>query len=313
VNIRFLETFVWLAKLQNFRLTAQKLHTTQAAVSARIASLEEDFGTPLFFRNSRSASLTPAGRSLLTYAERIVWLGDDMRRQIDGRDVGMGLLRIGVVESVVYSLFPMLKSLIAERYPDLVIETTSDTAAQLGRLLGNDEVDLVLRTDATNLPDFENLPLCDMAERWMAHPALGLGGRPVGLREITGHPIISAARHSRQHSAMERAFAPISERPAHINCVSSVGAVIRMVSDGLGVTALPPLFVQRELQSGLLEQLDVDTELPPLPFFASYKEQGLPIAARVATLAREAAINFLAEQPVPGATPSADAHAQALG
>ena len=39
MNIRFLETFVWLAKLENFRLTAEKLHTTQAAVSSRIASL----------------------------------------------------------------------------------------------------------------------------------------------------------------------------------------------------------------------------------------------------------------------------------
>ena len=43
MNIRFLETFVWLAKLENFRLTAEKLHTTQAAVSSRIASLEEAF------------------------------------------------------------------------------------------------------------------------------------------------------------------------------------------------------------------------------------------------------------------------------
>ena len=37
MNLRFLETFVWLAKLRNFRMTAEKLHTTQAAVSSRIA------------------------------------------------------------------------------------------------------------------------------------------------------------------------------------------------------------------------------------------------------------------------------------
>ena len=61
MNIRFLETFVWLAKLENFRLTAEKLHTTQAAVSSRIASLEEAFDVRLFDRNTRSATLTPAG------------------------------------------------------------------------------------------------------------------------------------------------------------------------------------------------------------------------------------------------------------
>lgn len=40
MNIRFLQTFVWVARLGSFRLTAEKLSTTQAAVSSRISVLE---------------------------------------------------------------------------------------------------------------------------------------------------------------------------------------------------------------------------------------------------------------------------------
>ncbi|MDR5667781.1 SDR family NAD(P)-dependent oxidoreductase, partial [Burkholderia cenocepacia] len=101
MNIRFLETFVWLAKLENFRLTAEKLHTTQAAVSSRIASLEEAFDVRLFDRNTRSATLTPAGRRMLAYAERIVRLDGEMRRDIDAAS-DAGLIRIGVIESIVH-------------------------------------------------------------------------------------------------------------------------------------------------------------------------------------------------------------------
>ena len=54
MNVRFLETFVWLAQLRNFRMTAEKLHTTQAAVSSRIATLEQDFGVRLFDRGARA-------------------------------------------------------------------------------------------------------------------------------------------------------------------------------------------------------------------------------------------------------------------
>ncbi|WP_243712172.1 LysR family transcriptional regulator, partial [Burkholderia pyrrocinia] len=139
MNIRFLETFVWLAKLENFRLTAEKLHTTQAAVSSRIASLEEAFDVRLFDRNTRSATLTPAGRRMLAYAERIVRLDGEMRRDIDAAS-DAGLIRIGVIESIVHSWFPALMAQLRERYPRLDVEITSDTTLHLTRLLSTDGV-----------------------------------------------------------------------------------------------------------------------------------------------------------------------------
>ncbi len=40
MNVRFLEAFVWVARLGSFRAAADKLHTTQAGISSRIATLE---------------------------------------------------------------------------------------------------------------------------------------------------------------------------------------------------------------------------------------------------------------------------------
>ena len=44
MNLKFLETFVWVARLKSFRLTAEKLFTTQASISSRIAVLESELG-----------------------------------------------------------------------------------------------------------------------------------------------------------------------------------------------------------------------------------------------------------------------------
>jgi len=44
MNLRFIEAFVWVARLRSFTAAAEKLYTTQAAISARIATLEDDFG-----------------------------------------------------------------------------------------------------------------------------------------------------------------------------------------------------------------------------------------------------------------------------
>ncbi|HDR9796517.1 TPA: LysR family transcriptional regulator [Burkholderia cenocepacia] len=287
MNIRFLETFVWLAKLENFRLTAEKLHTTQAAVSSRIASLEEAFDVRLFDRNTRSATLTPAGRRMLAYAERIVRLDGEMRRDIDAAS-DAGLIRIGVIESIVHSWFPALMAQLRERYPRLDVEITSDTTLHLIRLLSTDGVDLILQTDPVPGPDFTNLPLCEFPVRWAASPRLGLGGQPLDVARLAGFPIISFSRHSGPHATIERLFAAV-ERPASINCITSVAAMIRLVADGLGVAALPPAIIGRELQEGTLELLDVEPEFPALPLVATYRSQGLPIAARIAELASEVA------------------------
>jgi DNA-binding transcriptional LysR family regulator len=53
LNLRFIETFVWVARLRSFTAAAEKLYTTQAAISARIATLEEDLGVKLFERETR--------------------------------------------------------------------------------------------------------------------------------------------------------------------------------------------------------------------------------------------------------------------
>ena len=72
MNLRFLDTFVWVARLGSFRLTAEKLSTTQAAISSRIAVLESELGVQLFLRDSRGVSLTAEGHRVLGYAERML-------------------------------------------------------------------------------------------------------------------------------------------------------------------------------------------------------------------------------------------------
>src|SRR4051794_36876028 len=82
LNLRFLETFVWVAKLKSFSLAAEKLHTTQAAVSHRIASLERELGVRLLERNVRDVSLTPHGVDAFVRAERLVQLAAEFKHRL---------------------------------------------------------------------------------------------------------------------------------------------------------------------------------------------------------------------------------------
>ena len=72
MNLRFVEAFLWVARLKSFKGAAEKLHTTQAAISSRIATLEEELGARLFERDNRSVTLTFRGTELVPLAERML-------------------------------------------------------------------------------------------------------------------------------------------------------------------------------------------------------------------------------------------------
>ena len=54
-------TFLTVCEEMNFTRAALRLHMTQPAVSQQIHRLEERYRAPLFFRDGRRISLTPAG------------------------------------------------------------------------------------------------------------------------------------------------------------------------------------------------------------------------------------------------------------
>lgn len=72
MNIELLRTFLEVARLRHFGRSAEGLFITQAAVSARIKTLESQLGVSLFDRGRSGVRLTPAGHRLLRHAESIV-------------------------------------------------------------------------------------------------------------------------------------------------------------------------------------------------------------------------------------------------
>ena len=77
-DFKGLETFLWVVTLGSFRGAAQKLNTTQPAISQRIAQLERELGVRLLQRDRNAVLPTPAGRQLMVYAEKLIGLRSEM-------------------------------------------------------------------------------------------------------------------------------------------------------------------------------------------------------------------------------------------
>ncbi|MDA9408095.1 LysR family transcriptional regulator [Bradyrhizobium sp. CCBAU 45384] len=82
MDVELARTFLEIVKARSFVRAAEQLNVSQTAVSARIRTLEEQLGRPLFVRNKNGASLTAAGEQFLRYAPMFVQLWQRARHQV---------------------------------------------------------------------------------------------------------------------------------------------------------------------------------------------------------------------------------------
>jgi len=311
MNMRFMETFVWLAKLRNFRLVAEKLQTTQAAVSSRISTLEQELGVRLFERGDREVTLTLEGSKALVFADRLVRTMHEMLGSLKDRALYTGVIRIGVIESIIHSWFPELMTRIHRSYPQLEVELSGDTTIKLIEQFSKGQLDLILHTDNVLGADVQNIPLCDLPLCWVGASSLQLHGELLTLADVANFPVLSFSRHSGPHRFLERLFDERVGSGVHINCMTSVSAMVRLVVDGFGLAMLPPAIIQRELADGDVQMLKIDTQMPDMPLVCSYRcGPETPLIQQIASEAQQTAQDFARDQPAHVALlPSADATA----
>lgn len=77
-NFHHLFYFWRVAKIGHLTRAAQEMHVSQSALSAQIRQLEERLGEALFERQGRRLVLTATGQMVLSYAENIFGLGQEM-------------------------------------------------------------------------------------------------------------------------------------------------------------------------------------------------------------------------------------------
>ncbi len=289
MNIRFLETFVWLAKLQSIKLTAEKLHATRAAISSRIANLESMAGSPLFDRQSQTLVLTAAGRTLLGYAERIVALEQQMQQTASGRSSVAKVLRVGVTDVFLHGWFPVLVNLAHAHDARLDIRVVCDGALQLAQMLEADALDLVLHPEQPLTGDYTNLDLGPLPLAWVASPRLQLSGRQLSVRELASYQWVGGAQFTGLHKTLESVLAARLDHMPVIHCVHSMLSVSRLIQEGFGIGILPMLLIEHDVQDGLLDLLNVADAIAPLRAMASYRTSSDVTVTDFAALAHQTA------------------------
>lgn len=296
MNVRFLAAFVWVARLGSFRAAADKLHTTQAGISSRIATLEEQFGARLFEREHRAVLLTYHGTQLLPYAERMIELQARMVEAMGQLDEFSGMLRIGAIETVAHTWLSGLLSRFAARFPNATLELDSDITPRLRDNLLRGTLDCAILSEEVTPGFIDNHRIAHFAMIWVASPSLAErlpARRPLLLPDLAEHPIISFHRESSVYRNIAQGAGDCTH--LRVNYFSSMGAMLELARAGFGSALLPTAVVQQDLDAGRLVMLPVLPKPMDLPLVASVRlEPASPMTSVLVQMAKAACDEFVA-------------------
>jgi DNA-binding transcriptional LysR family regulator len=269
-DFKSIETFLWVVKLGSFRSAAQRLNTTQPAISQRIAQLEREMGVKLLNRDHRVASPTPSGRQMLVYAEKLIGLRAELMADICNSSALRGVLRLGVAETLVHTWLPRLVKSVNEAYPSLSLEIEVDITPNLRARLLAQEIELAFALGPLSGSSVHNRELCDYPIGFVASPALGLAKGRLALADLAKFPIITFPRKTQPYELVRSLFNRPELPPIRLHASASLATVIHMAIEGLGIAVMPTAIVENELASGRLLLLDTNLKIPPLTFAASW-------------------------------------------
>jgi DNA-binding transcriptional LysR family regulator len=149
-------TFMTVSSTGSFARAAERLHLTQAAVSARVHALETELGRKLFVRNKAGARLTTAGHEFLPYAAQLVQVWERARQQVALRPGRESVLTLGGELSLWSALLLNWVVLLRRSRPAVALRTEVDNASRLLDRVQNGSLDIAILYTPQQRPGVES-------------------------------------------------------------------------------------------------------------------------------------------------------------
>ena len=162
MNLSQLRYAVALIRYRSFSTAAEKLYIAQPTLSQQIRALEEELGTELFRRTTRSVVPTDAGLEFYDYAANILDQISRMESAMRKYSAEMkGTLRIGLLWSFSYLSIDTLLNEFQNLYPEIRLSLVIDGSRRLYEMLENSQIDtaFINQNDSVNLSVYQFMPV----------------------------------------------------------------------------------------------------------------------------------------------------------
>lgn len=261
-NLSQYRIFYAVAKAGNISKAAKELYISQPAISKSISKLEDTLNTTLFTRNSRGVQLTEEGQILFEHTRTAfeeLTLGEQELKRI--RQFNLGHIRIGASNTLCrFIMLSYLKGFI-ENYPHIKITIENQSTTHTMELLEQQRIDIGLVAEPKSQKNIQFLPVKEIEDIFVATPKYI---ENLKLREGSGADIF----HVGNIMLLNKENVTRSHIDEYMNMhgitannlleVSTMDLLIEFARIGLGIGCVIKEFVQEDLDSGRLIEINLD-------------------------------------------------------
>lgn len=255
-NIQKYQALVATIQVGSITGAAEQLSYSQSGISRMIADLEKEWGVVLLERSKTGVRLTSDGMQLFPFAENIIREYSRLQEQIDlVNGLQRGLIRIGTLSSVAAHWLPNIIKRFQKDYPNIDYVLELGYYTDLERWLLEGKIDCAFLAMPNN-PELETIKLGrdrQMAVLPLNHPLLKY--KRIPIEKLALEPFMLLSRDDNS-DAME-IFNQHNLHPQIHFTTWDDFAIMSMVEQGMGVSILPELILQRIPYQIAIRELDI--------------------------------------------------------
>jgi DNA-binding transcriptional LysR family regulator len=292
-DLNQLRCFVTVAEELHFGRAAARLNMTQPPLSRQIQVLEHIIDAPLLERTSRSVRLTPAGRSFLPEARRILKLAESASQVARRIALGKtGSLKIGFTAAAAYGYLPELIAACRARLSDVDFSLKEMVSGDQLEALASGQIDAGLLRPPIARPELATRRV--VAEPLLAaiprkHPLAA--AETVSIKDFDDQPFVMYSPYESRyfHDLLVALFTHADVLPRYVQHLSQIHSILAMVRAGLGVSIVPAAAASLKIADVKLRPLKLRTQTPVELFLVWRREYENPLLPSLIEIAGELA------------------------
>jgi len=290
MELRHLKCFLAVAEELHFTRAAERLHIEQSPLSRAIRELEEDLGTKLFLRTTRSTQLTRAGQLFLEHVRRIFAAVEQARECVRAVANGFhGQLRVVLSDCSTRSHLPALLAQWRQEEPEIEvrlfeaplsqqIQGLQDDLYDVGLSLSNEVGEGLIAHRLWSEPLVVALP--------PRHPLLAY--KRIPLEALADCPLVLCDPEACEGHArlVDQLLQRLDRKPTIVDRVSSFDLMMTLVSAGLALGLAGASHVAASRESGVIARLLAEHTPMATTYLLHTAVKPAPTLARFVELAR---------------------------
>jgi DNA-binding transcriptional LysR family regulator len=292
-DLNQLRCFVTVAEELHFGRAATRLNMTQPPLSRQIQVLEHIIDATLLERTSRSVRLTPAGRSFLPEARRILKLAESASQVARRIALGKtGSLKIGYTAAAAYGFLPELIAACRARLPEVDFSLKEMVSGDQLEALASGQIDAGLLRPPIARPEFATRRV--VAEPLLAaipkkHPLANAA--TISIKDFDDQPFVMYSPYESRyfHDLLVALFTRADVLPRYVQHVGQIHSILAMVRAGLGVSIVPAAATNLKLADVRLRPLRLRTQTPVELFMVWRRDHENPLLPSLVEIAGELA------------------------